>query len=105
MKLEESEKKDKFLGIGKELKTTMEHESDGDTNCNWCARYSHQRFATRTTGLRNKNMSLDHPNYIIVEIGQNTEKSPGDSRRFANTQTPENNHEQTLLWKTLKRGK
>ena len=35
----------------------MEHESDGDTNCHWCARYSHQRIGTGTGGLRNKRTS------------------------------------------------
>ena len=30
-------------------------------------------------------MSGDHPNYSIVEIGQKTEKSPGDLRRLAAT--------------------
>ena len=30
---------------------------------------------------------LDHPNYSIIEIGQNTEKSPGDLRRLAGAQT------------------
>ena len=32
--------------------------------------------------------SGDHPNDSIIEDGQNTEKSPGDWRRFAVTQTP-----------------
>ena len=32
--------------------------------------------------------SEDHPNYSIIENGQNTEKSPGDLRRLAVTQTP-----------------
>ena len=30
-------------------------------------------------------MSRDHPNYYIIENGQNTEKSPGDLRRLAVT--------------------
>ena len=38
-------------------------------------------------------MSGDHPNDSIIENGQNTEKSPGDLRRLAVTQTP-------LMWKT-----
>ena len=38
-------------------------------------------------GLRNKRSSGDHPNYSIVEIDQNTEKSPGDSRRLIVTKT------------------
>ena len=33
-------------------------------------------------------MSRDHPNYSIIEISQNTEKSPGDLRRLVVTQTP-----------------
>ena len=41
IKLKESEKRDKYLDFARELKKTMEHESDGDTDCNWCARYSH----------------------------------------------------------------
>ena len=30
----------------------------------------------------------DYPNYCIIKIGQNTEKSPGDFKRLAITQTP-----------------
>ena len=56
----------------------MKHESDGDTNCKWCSWYSHQRIGTRTGGLGNKRMIGDQPNYSIVGIAQNTEKSPGD---------------------------
>ena len=75
----------------------MEHESDGDTNCNWHTRYCHQRIDTRTGGLGNKRTSEDQPNYSIVEIGQNTEKSPGDLRRLAVTQAPVENHKLTLM--------
>ena len=32
-------------------------------------------------------MSGDHPNYSLIENGQNTEKSPGDLRRLTVTQT------------------
>ena len=38
----------------------------------------------------------------IVEVGQNTEKSPGDLRRFADTQTPFKDHQLNMEWKTLK---
>ena len=60
----------------------MERESDNYTNCNWCSWYSHQRINTRTRGLGRKSMSGDYPNYCIIEIGQNTEKSPEDLRRL-----------------------
>ena len=35
--------------------------------------------------------SGDHPNYSIIENGQNTKKSPGDLMRLAVTQTPVKN--------------
>ena len=34
VKLKESEKKDKYLDLARELKKTVEHESDDYTNCN-----------------------------------------------------------------------
>ena len=75
----------------------MECEGDGDTNCNWCTRYSHQRIDTETGGFRNKRTSGDHPNYGFDEIGQNTKKSPGDLRILAVTQTPVENHQLMLV--------
>ena len=62
----------------------MEYESDGDTNRNCCARYSHQRVGKGTGGLGNKRTSGDHPNYGIIKISQNTEKSPGDLLSLCN---------------------
>ena len=66
----------------------MEHEGDGDTNCNWCTRYSHLRIGTRTGGLGNKRMSKDHPKLSLVEGSQNTEKNPGDLSILDVTQIP-----------------
>ena len=39
----------------------------------------------------------DHPNYSMVDIGLNTEKSPGVLRKIAVTQTPVKNHGLTLV--------
>ena len=44
-------------------------------------------------------------NYSIIENGQNTEKSPGDLRRLAVTQTPEKDHQLKLISKTQKKKK
>ena len=41
--------------------------------------------------------SGDHPNNIIVENGQNTEKIPGELRRLAVTQSPVKDHQLTLI--------
>ena len=37
-----------YLDLVRELKKTMENESDGDTNSNWHAWYRHQRIGTGT---------------------------------------------------------
>ena len=76
----------------------MEHESDSDTNSNWCTRYSHQRIGKAAGEVGNKRTSEDHPNYSIVEIGQNSKKSPGDLRRLTVTQTPVENPQLLLLF-------
>ena len=75
----------------------MEYKSDGNTNCNWCTWCSHQRIGAGTGELGNKRASGDHLNYSILEIGQNTEKSHGDLRRLAVTQTPVKKHQLTLV--------
>ena len=54
------------------IEKAMEHESDDDRNCNWCSWYSHQKIDTGTWGIETGETSEDHPNYSIVEIGQNT---------------------------------
>ena len=61
----------------------MEHEDDSDTNCNWCT--WNQRIGKQTGRLGDKMTSGNHLDYSII-IGQNTEKSPGDLRRFVVTQ-------------------
>ena len=70
----------------------MEHESEGDINCNWYSWYCHRKIGTRIEGLENKRTIGDHPNYSIIEIGQNT----GDLR-FAVTENPVKNYQLTLV--------
>ena len=100
IQLKESEKKDKYL-LGNWKKKTMEHEGDIYTNRNWGFLYSHQRIIKWFGGIRGWRTSGDHPNYSIIENGQNTEKSPGDLRRLAVAQTPVKNHQLKLMWKML----
>ena len=42
-------------------------------------------------------MSGDNPNYYIIEIGQNTEKSPEDLAKLVVIQTPVKNYQLTLV--------
>ena len=81
VKLKESEKKDKYLNLAREL------------NKLWNIKVIFILIAigilgTVTKGLikgglGNKRTSGDYQNYCIIKNGQNTEKSPGDLRRFA----------------------
>ena len=59
----------------------------------------HQRIGSGTGRIGNKRKNGDYPDYSVVEIGENTEKSPGDLRRFEVTQTPVENHQLTLVKK------
>ena len=69
LKLKESEKKDKYLNLTRELKKTMEHEGDNYTNRDWCFWYNHQRIIIWTGGLGGWRTSRNHPNYSINENG------------------------------------
>ena len=75
-------------------KKTMGHKDDG--NCGWCTWDNICRIGKETVRLENKGTSRHHPYDYIINIGQNTEMSPGDSRRLAATQTPGENYQQTL---------
>ena len=39
-RLKESEKRYKYIDLATEIKETVEHEGDSDTNSNWCTRYN-----------------------------------------------------------------
>ena len=78
VKLKESEKKNKYLDLARELKQTIEHERDDAISCTWCARYTHQRIGTGSGGLWNKKTSGVYPNYNIIKIGLSSEMSFGD---------------------------
>ena len=54
----------------------------------------------RTERIGNQRNIQDYPNCIIVEIGQNTEKSPGDLRTLAVSQTSVKDCQLRLGWKT-----
>ena len=75
----------------------MEHAGDNYTNYNWCFWNSDERITKETGGLGSWLTSGDHPNYYIIENGQNSEKSPGDLRKLAVTQTPEIGDQLTLM--------
>ena len=75
----------------------MEHEGDGDTNYNWCSWNNSQKIGKGTGRFEDKRTSGDHPDYSIIKIGQNTEKSPGDLRKLAVSQTLVESHQLILV--------
>ena len=92
VKLTESKKRDKYQDLACELKKLW----------NIKVKVILIVIGSRTGRLGNKRTSGDHPNYSTIEIGQNTEKSLGDLRRFPIVQTPVRNHRLMLVWKTGK---
>ena len=78
---------------------------NGDTNCNWRTWHGSQKLGKWAGWVGNWRTSRAYHNYRISKIVQNTEKSPGDLRRLAVTQTPVKDHQLTLMWKTRKKNK
>ena len=81
--MSESEKIDKPLALTTKLKKALEHEGDGDnsncwhTNC-WHTKNNPKGLGKETGGVGNQMKNQDHTEHNIVEIGWNTQKSPGD---------------------------
>ena len=97
IKLKECEKRDKYLDVVRELKKTVEYESDNYTNRDWCFWYSYQRIIKGTRGDGNKRASGNHSSIYIIENDQNTENGPRYFRRLAVTLTPVKDHQLTLM--------
>ena len=98
IKLKEYEKKDNYLDLAGELKKLWNMKVT-------IVPIVIGAFGTiikRPGGLGSWRTGRDYPNDSITENGQNTEKSPGDLRRLAVTQTAVKNHQPTLMWETLK---
>ena len=66
----------------------MEHVGEGGTNCNWCIWNDPQKLGKGAKRFGNWRSSGANKDDSIVEICCNTEKSPGDLRILAVTQTP-----------------
>ena len=99
IRLKKSEKKDKYLDLASEWKKLCDMKVA-------IILVVIGAFGTVIKGLLNGLEDLEvggnHPNYNIIENGQNTEKSPGDLRRLAVTQSPVKDHQLKPMWKTLK---
>ena len=98
VKLKENEKKDKYLELAREWKKL------------WNMKVTIIPIVIGALSTINKRLvqgleDLEIRGPVetiktIIEIGQNTEKSPGDLRKLAVTQTPVRDHQLTLMWKS-----
>ena len=62
----ESEKKDKYLDLARELKKLW----DMKVTIDWCFWYSHQRIIKGTGGLGSWRISGDHPNIALLRMAR-----------------------------------
>ena len=101
VKLRENEKRNKYQVLSRELKKPWNMKVTiipivtgvlGTVTKDWY----------RDWRIGNKRTSGDHPNDSIAEIGWNSEKSHGDLKRLAVTQTLVENHQRTQAWKLWK---
>ena len=86
VKIKEIEKRDKYQDLARRQKT-MEHECVGDSCCS-----SESLLNRAGRRRRNQRTSQDQSNSSIIKFGKNTEKSPGNLRRLADTETPVGKH-------------
>ena len=68
VKLKECEKRDEYLDLARDLKKTIEHERDDNTNCYWRSWYSHQRIGTRTEGRGKTHKEKNNNNKIPISL-------------------------------------
>ena len=101
VRIKEKEKKTSSSTLPENWKV-MKHEGGCETNCSCCVRNNPQGLRKWAGMVENQKISRDHSNNSIVKIGQNTQKSPGDLRRFVVSQNPIKDHLLTLVWKIRK---
>ena len=90
IKLKESEKKDKYLDLARELKKLWNMQVT-------IIPIVIGAFGTETKGLLKGLDDLKVEGRVGPSNDQNTEKSPGDLRELAVTQTPVKNHQLKLM--------
>ena len=78
-------------------KKAMERKGEGDTTCNWWTWHILKKAWKEAGKVGNLRTNWDHPDYNIIIIGLNREKSPGDLWRLAVTRTLVKDHQLTLM--------
>ena len=82
VKIKESENRDKYFELARELRKLRNMKVTETSFVFGALRKDPKSTGSRAGGFRNQRTSRDHPDYSIVEISQNTEKSPRDLKRL-----------------------
>ena len=93
VKIKESKKGDKYRDVARELRKMWNMWVMVIPIVIW---NSQQKFRK---GVGNRRTNQNHPNYNIIEISQNTEKSTGDPNGLVIKQTTVKDHHLILVWK------
>ena len=99
VKFKESEKKNKYVDLARELKKQRKKKVIVIPTVIGALGTVTKRLVQ---GHGNKRTSGNHPDYRMFYIIKNTEKSPRDLRKLVVTQTPVKDHHPTLRRKTFK---
>ena len=83
--IKENEKRDKYMDSSRELKKLLNMNVTVIPIVIGALGMISKGLVKKTEGVWNRKKSRDHPNYSIVKVGQNTEKSPGDLKKLAIT--------------------
>ena len=92
VKLKECEQRDKYQDLHRELKKLWNMKVTFIPILSGALCTVTKGLEQRLEDLKITGQVQDHPNYCIIEISQNTEKSPGDLRGLVVTQTPVKDH-------------
>ena len=101
IKLKESEKKNKYLDLARELKKLWNMKVMVIPIVIGALGTIPKGLVKGLEDLDFKKSNRDYSDYSITK---NTKRSPWDLKRFAVAQTPVRNHQLMLVWKTLKGG-
>ena len=86
VKIKENEKKDKYLDLVRKFKKLWNIKLTVISIVIGALGTIPKVLVKGVGRVRNRRTSRNHPNYCIVKIGQNTEKSSGRLRRLGVTQ-------------------
>ena len=72
VKIKESRKIEKYLGLSRELEKAVEHEGDSNINSGWCNWNGPQMLSDEPGGTGNERKDQCHPDHFNVKRTEDT---------------------------------